>query len=84
MNKVKMWSGIAVGACALAFLAGCASEGRSTDVPAVRTADLGGTVTSGTITVDGHTVPCVTWVSGTGQSSVGGISCDWAKATPVK
>jgi len=80
----RLWSAVAVGACTLVLLSGCASEGRSTDVPDVRNADLGGTVTFGTITVDGRKVPCVTWVSGRGTSSVGGISCDWASATPGK
>lgn len=82
MNKHKVLSAVVVGTCALALLTGC--DEPATTVPSVRTADLGGLVTSGTITVDGRKVPCVTWVEGDGNTRVGGISCDWASATPVK
>jgi hypothetical protein len=84
MNKRKVWSAIVVGAGALALLTGCDPEYPGTEVPNVRTADLGGVVTSGTITVDGRRIPCVTWVEGIGSSRLGGISCDWANDTPVR
>lgn len=85
MNKHKMLSAIAIGAGTLALLTGCvATTPPSSETPTTRTADLGGVVTKGTVTVDGKMVPCVTWVNGAGSSKVGGISCDWASATPVK
>lgn len=84
MVKHKVWTATAVAVGTLVLLTGCAAEGRSTDAPTLRKANLGGTITEGTITTNGRTVPCVTWVEGVGTSRVGGISCDWASATPVR
>lgn len=72
---MKCWAGVAVVAGAL-MLAGCSTGGPSENP---EESDLNGGFKVGYVQVDGKPLRCVQVRDGRGQSSVGGLSCDWVQ-----